>query len=158
MRISDWSSDVCSSDLDVAAKRKKREEHEEHENEERWLITYADMITLLMVLFIVLFSISQVDLKKFEQFKDGLNEFGNGGGQASLIELNSAGLLTGGKMAQLEEAQRALDEETTQEAAAANEGAALQGAQAQIVDDLHAAGLDGAAGFRIDRQSTSLNP
>src|SRR3546814_2704217 len=122
MRISDWSSDVCSSDL------------EEHENEERWLITYADMITLLMVLFIVLFSISQVDLKKFEQFKDGLNEFGNGGGQASLIELNSAGLLTGGQMAQLEEAQRALDEETTQEAAAANEAAALQGAQAQIVD------------------------
>src|SRR3546814_10590858 len=101
MRISDWSSDVCSSDL------------EEHENEERWLITYADMITLLMVLFIVLFSISQVDLKKFEQFKDGLNEFGNGGGQASLIELNSAGLLTGGQMAQLEEAQRS--EEHTSE-------------------------------------------
>src|SRR3546814_11267301 len=108
------------------------------------------MITLLMVLFIVLFSISQVDLKKFEQFKDGLNEFGNGGGQASLIELNSAGLLTGGQMAQLEEAQRALDEETTQEAAAANEAAALQGAQAQIVDDLQAAGIDGAAGFRTE--------
>src|SRR3546814_1503443 len=84
------------------------------------------MITLLMVLFIVLFSISQVDLKKFEQFKDGLNEFGNGGGQASLIELNSAGLLTGGQMAQLEEAQRALDEETTQEAAAANEACAAR--------------------------------
>ena len=36
------------------SRRRKHEEHEEHENHERWLITYADMITLLMVLFIVL--------------------------------------------------------------------------------------------------------
>src|SRR3546814_15758852 len=137
MRISDWSSDVCSSDL------------EEHENEERWLITYADMITLLMVLFIVLFSISQVDLKKFEQFKDGLNEFGNGGGQASLIELNSAGLHTGGQMAQLEEAQRALDEETTPEAAAAHEAAALHGARPQTVHNQPAHRPAGTARYRI---------
>jgi len=45
---------------------------EEHENHERWLITYADMITLLMVLFIVLFAISQVDQKRFEMLKDGM--------------------------------------------------------------------------------------
>src|SRR5206468_4109745 len=37
---------------------------EEHENHERWLVSYADMMTLLMVLFIVLFAISQVDQKK----------------------------------------------------------------------------------------------
>src|SRR3546814_20435786 len=59
-------------------------------------------------------------------------------------------------MAQLEEAQRALDEETTQEAAAANEAAALQGAQAQIVDDLHAAGPDGAPGFRIEARGLAV--
>ena len=40
-------------------------------NHERWLVTYADMITLLMVLFIVLFAISQVDQKKFAALKDG---------------------------------------------------------------------------------------
>ena len=34
---------------------------EEHENHERWLVTYADMVTLLMVLFIVMFAMSQVD-------------------------------------------------------------------------------------------------
>jgi chemotaxis protein MotB len=43
---------------------KKHEEHEEHENHERWLVTYADMITLLMVLFIVMFSMSQTDMQK----------------------------------------------------------------------------------------------
>jgi chemotaxis protein MotB len=45
---------------------------EEHENHERWLVSYADMMTLLMVLFIVLFAISQVDQRKFAQLKNGL--------------------------------------------------------------------------------------
>jgi chemotaxis protein MotB len=52
--------------------RKRREVEEEHVNHERWLITYADMITLLMVLFIVLFAISQVDQKRFEMLRDGM--------------------------------------------------------------------------------------
>ena len=46
----------------------------EHENEERWLLTYADMITLLMVLFIVLFAISSVNTSKFEQLSKSLAE------------------------------------------------------------------------------------
>src|SRR5438094_2139066 len=45
---------------------------EEHENVERWLVTYAYMLTLLMVLFIVMFAISQVDQKKFAALRDGL--------------------------------------------------------------------------------------
>ncbi len=52
---------------------KKGGHEEEHENHERWLVTYADMLTLLMVLFIVLFSISIVDKKKFNQLRDGLS-------------------------------------------------------------------------------------
>src|SRR5689334_5449749 len=53
-------------------KRQIEEEHEEHENHERWLVSYADMMTLLMVLFIVMFAISQVDSKKFMALKTGL--------------------------------------------------------------------------------------
>ncbi|RLV49383.1 flagellar motor protein MotB [Nocardioides mangrovicus] len=51
---------------------KKRHEEEEHENHERWLVSYADMMTLLMVLFIVMFAMSQVDQKKFNMLKEGL--------------------------------------------------------------------------------------
>lgn len=40
-----------------------------HEDAERWLLTYADMITLLMALFMVLFSISSVNVSKFETLK-----------------------------------------------------------------------------------------
>ena len=53
-------------------RRKRGEEHEEHENHERWLVTYADMVTLLMVLFIVMFAMSSVDQKKFNELKAGL--------------------------------------------------------------------------------------
>jgi chemotaxis protein MotB len=52
--------------------KKRHEEHEEHENHERWLVTYADMVTLLMVLFIVMFAMSAVDEKKFMELKNGL--------------------------------------------------------------------------------------
>ena len=44
---------------------------EEHENHERWLITYADMITLLMAFFVMMYGMSILDLKKFADFKDG---------------------------------------------------------------------------------------
>ena len=56
----------------MATRRRRVEEPEEHENHERWLVTYADMVTLLMVLFIVLFAMSQVDQKKFNALKAGL--------------------------------------------------------------------------------------
>jgi chemotaxis protein MotB len=53
--------------------RKKHGAHEEeHENHERWLVSYADMLTLLFVLFVVLFSMSSVDQKKFAQLAEGL--------------------------------------------------------------------------------------
>src|SRR5437763_16456203 len=44
-----------------------------HENEERWLLTYADLITLLMALFMVLFSMSVVNKSKLEVLKQSLH-------------------------------------------------------------------------------------
>jgi chemotaxis protein MotB len=46
----------------------------EHENDERWLLTYSDMITLLMALFMVLFSISSVNTSKFESLQRAMQE------------------------------------------------------------------------------------
>ena len=62
----------------MGARRKREEEPEEHGNHERWLVSYADMMTLLMVLFIVMFAISQVDQRRFDMLKDGMAAgFGN---------------------------------------------------------------------------------
>jgi chemotaxis protein MotB len=41
---------------------------------ERWLLTYSDMITLLLALFIVLFAVSTINQKKFEALALGLRE------------------------------------------------------------------------------------
>ena len=56
----------------MSKSKRRHEEHEEHVNHERWLVSYADMMTLLMVLFIVMFAISQVDQRRFDQLKDGM--------------------------------------------------------------------------------------
>jgi chemotaxis protein MotB len=55
-------------------KRGGHEEHEEHVNHERWLVSYADMLTLLFVLFVVLFSMSDINQKKFAELAAGLEE------------------------------------------------------------------------------------
>jgi chemotaxis protein MotB len=56
----------------MSGKRARKHLEEDHVNHERWMVSYADMLTLLMVLFIVLFAISQVDQKKFDALKVGL--------------------------------------------------------------------------------------
>lgn len=52
---------------------RKKHHEEEHENHERWLVSYADMVTLLMCLFIVLFAMSQVDKDKYTALAEGLH-------------------------------------------------------------------------------------
>ena len=52
-------------------RRAKKHEEEEHENHERWMVSYADMMTLLLVLFIVLYAMSQVDKAKFAALASG---------------------------------------------------------------------------------------
>ncbi|SFD34311.1 flagellar motor protein MotB [Clostridium uliginosum] len=46
--------------------KKKKVHHEEHVDES-WLIPYADMLTLLLALFIVMFAMSQVDKEKLQK-------------------------------------------------------------------------------------------
>ncbi|GAA0360856.1 flagellar motor protein MotB [Bacillus horti] len=60
------------------SKRKKQKHHEEH-IDESWLIPYADILTLLLALFIVLFASSSVDATKFEQLSRSLNQALSGG-------------------------------------------------------------------------------
>lgn len=42
----------------------RRKRHEKHANHERWLVSYADFITLLFAFFVVLYASSQVDKRK----------------------------------------------------------------------------------------------
>ncbi len=69
----------------------------EHENLERWLLTYADLITLLLAFFIVMYSMSKIDAKKFGQMTEALNTILRGRGtsvlkgQANFTNLDGGG-------------------------------------------------------------------
>jgi chemotaxis protein MotB len=54
--------------------RRKRGGGDHHGADERWLLTYADMITLLMCLFMVLWSISSVNISKLQELQRSLQE------------------------------------------------------------------------------------
>ena len=61
----------------------RKVKHEEHENHERWLVSYADFITLLFAFFVVMYSMSRVDNKRMAQaaqsIKWALHHAGTGG-------------------------------------------------------------------------------
>ncbi|WP_391117325.1 flagellar motor protein MotB [Psychrobacillus sp. L3] len=59
------------------AKKHKKHREEEH-IDESWLIPYADILTLLLALFIVLFSMSTIDQKKLEQMSEVFNQIFDG--------------------------------------------------------------------------------
>lgn len=59
--------------------RSKRRRKSGTEDRERWLLTYADLITLLAAFFIVMYSMSQIDAKKFGEMAEALNGILHGG-------------------------------------------------------------------------------
>src|SRR5258708_21444919 len=46
----------------------------EHANHERWLVSYADFITLLFAFFVVMFASSQTDKGKAQQISDSVKK------------------------------------------------------------------------------------
>lgn len=51
----------------------RRQHHEEHENHERWLVSYADFITLLFAFFVVMYALSSVNEGKYRVLSESLN-------------------------------------------------------------------------------------
>ncbi len=51
----------------------RKKKHPEHVNHERWLVSYADFITLLFAFFVVMFAVSQVDTKKVGRFTESFS-------------------------------------------------------------------------------------
>jgi chemotaxis protein MotB len=76
----------------------RKKKHEEHVNHERWLVSYADFITLLFAFFVTLYAISQVDAKKLGKLMESMQAafdtrvFEPGSPKLSLSEGRSKGV------------------------------------------------------------------
>ena len=64
----------------------KHVEEHEPENNERWLVSYADFITLLMVLFVILYSMGQIDIKKYKTLAESMHSAFTLGGPAQVVD------------------------------------------------------------------------
>jgi|SRR4051794_28369903 len=155
------------------SRRRAVHHEEEHENHERWLVTYADMITLLMVLFIVMFAMSSVDQKKFNALKSGLAAgFGQStsvlDGSESILEEPGTALaqpidpnkITGNPDAQIiksqmAEAQRLRNEAEYQDAAA--EADRLLAIRKRLMAALKKEGLEDDVQTQLDGRGLTVS-
>jgi chemotaxis protein MotB len=163
-------------------KRAKYVEEEEHVNHERWMVTYADMVTLLMVLFIIMFAISAVDQKKFAALSSGLAAgFGAPDpvlpGQPSLLEDSGAAPPAVDIAPNLQSRSDTSDGSTSEQAAAAANAArmtvdratasamakameeheSLEHARKMIEAALKRAGLTGKARLKVDANGLTVS-
>ncbi len=63
----------------------RKKKHPEHVNHERWLVSYADFITLLFAFFVVMFASSNADKGKAEQVSNSVREALQNGGFTTLV-------------------------------------------------------------------------
>jgi len=70
----------------MARKRRSRNAFDEGDNHERWLVSYADFVTLLFAFFVVMYSISSVNDDKYEILSQALEGAFLGGHEVQVIE------------------------------------------------------------------------
>lgn len=131
---------------------------EDDEDAQPWLMTYADAVTLLLAFFVLLYSISEIDVHKFSSFVEGLRApFGTESGTGVLPENDGLTPLPPDPVAEPEELEEQIAELEAQlatfesgvdadTARAAAELAAqqrrLDEIEGDLSDTLEAAGLD----------------
>lgn len=151
----------------------RRHKHEEHENDERWLITYADLITLLMVFFVVMWSISRADAAKFAAVAQSMSvAFGTPKG--SVIPMPATGTSRSPKQAP-KDASKSKAAGASQASGTAGQQTKLQSVAQEVEDMIREQGLqdmialDGSADGRkltirlrdsilFDRGGATLTP
>ncbi len=70
----------------------KKPEPEKAPSHERWLLTYADMITLLMIFFVVMYSLARLDAQKFKSLSTSLR-LAFGGGKNIIGDYEGSGMV-----------------------------------------------------------------
>lgn len=64
-----------------------RKKHPEHVNLERWLVSYADFITLLFAFFVIMYAISQADVSKFKRVSASIKAAFDSNGPMGMVDV-----------------------------------------------------------------------
>ena len=130
--------------------------HDEGHADERWLVSYADMITVLMCLFLVLFAMSTVDAAKYEQLKASL---ATGFGTTPSTNVDAAvGVIVDPKYVDDQGIGFNTEEspENQNKKAAKEEVEKFDALVAQITANLAAQGLQDQVSFTIDQRGLTI--
>jgi chemotaxis protein MotB len=84
-------------------RRKKTRGHSGKSGQERWLLTYSDLITLLVIFFVVMYALSNVDAQKFKAMAYSLAASMGGGAQSVVLDYPGATFAPGVSGSYLEE-------------------------------------------------------
>lgn len=121
----------------------KRKRAIDHENTDRWLLTYADLLTLLLGFFVIMYSMSKIDAKQFGKMAEGLQGVFHGP-ESSLYPDSQAvefgtGVLKIGDMKLLQQRVRDLADSLTRDKTIVNNG--TPGFPAEISTEIDERGL-----------------
>jgi len=140
------------------ARRKKEEEHENHE---RWLVSYADFITLLFAFFVVMYAISSVNEGKYRVLSDSISSaFKNipGSTAGAMVEVSPSSPTPAAipfnrpQVANLkQEAQRKQNREVLR-----NKAKEITEALAPLVQQGHVRVTEGALGITVEINASVL--
>jgi len=81
---------------------------EKHENNERWLLTYSDLITLLMIFFVVMYATSNLNAEKYERMSNSFK--GVFGGGKNVVGIDEGSYSSDEEVGLVEDATIPLDE------------------------------------------------
>lgn len=136
--------------MSLRPKRRKRGEEPEHDNTERWMASYMDMVTVLMCMFIVLFAMSVVDQKKFDELRNSLAT-GFGTTATKTIDVNKGIVVP---RDQINKKAIGLDNENRK--LATIEVTNLIALREEMRQNLKAVGLDSSVQFTLDSRGLTV--
>lgn len=142
----------------MSAPRKRRYVPESDENHDRWLVSYADLVTLLFAFFVVMYAISQVSESKYRVLSASLNSAFSARDGVQLIELPAVAPPRSALQIELDQVRqaRAAAKEKERRERAQRTMTELTQALSALTRDGQATVTDGALGITVDLDATFL--
>ncbi|WP_160680923.1 flagellar motor protein MotB [Clostridium sp. C8-1-8] len=132
--------------------KKKRPEKE---NNERWLLTYSDLITLLMIFFVVMYASSTVDAKKYSQIANSLS-IAMGGGKNIIGTSDSASVESSKTLIDAQQVQQA-EEKAAEEKKEKEEQQKLENVKKEVDKMIEGSDLKGSISTSLQERGLVIS-